>query len=109
MKQQGGEACLRGRMGVSLGPFGGLLDPEAAHAAVEIGPIGLQHPRGLGHVALGLRLNAAADEPALVIVQRLGEGQAPSRRPGAPEATDPPDRQHAAHGAGIHRIGPREC
>ena len=77
-----------------------LLDPEPPHAAVEVGAVGLEHPRRLGDVALGLR-QRRADEAPLEVVQRLARAAGPAepeaRRRGRPAA------EHAADRRGVHR------
>src|SRR6266576_6194918 len=48
------------------------LDAEPPHAAVEIGAVGREFARGVGHVALGRR-QRAHDQLALVAIQGLGQ------------------------------------
>ena len=72
-------------MSASRVAFGGLLDPEPAHAAVEIGPVRLEYSSGFRHVALGLGQcggdEAAAADPVvarpdlLIVDYRLENGR----------------------------------
>src|SRR5687768_2945260 len=73
-------------------------DPEPAHPSIQVGPVGLQPTRCLGHVA-SRRRQCAHDEHPLVLVQRIAEGAVERRgirqRLGASYAAV--DGQHGAH------------
>src|SRR5207245_8629958 len=72
-----------------------LLDPETRHATVQIGAVGGEPARGLGHVAVRRR-QRPRDERALVLVQCVRERDVgPLSRPLPPgRGPDPVPREH---------------